>query len=203
MVPSMFPPQNSNSRLAVILLIGSALILVAIAWRRQERAGIGKYHPAVGKAYLPMKLPPLTAIESVHEADLKGKVVLVNFWGWWCEPCQVEFPHLMELEKSLRSNPDFRFVSVASSGDPDSDEDDPELRDLTVAFLTDRRTNLPTYIDPQAAEQRRLAAIAGDSVLGYPLTIIIGRDGTIHGLWPGYREGYELQMRAVVDEALK
>jgi thiol-disulfide isomerase/thioredoxin len=198
------PIKSSTTRLTVIALIGGALILAVLAWRQQqELERVGKHHSLVGKTYLPQKLSPLSAKEPLLESDLKGKVVLVNFWGWWCEPCQIEFPHLMELETSLRGNPDFRFVSVASSGDPNSDEDEPELRDRTLAFLSERQANIPTYIDPQAAEQRRLASLAGKQFFGYPLTVVIGRDGIIRGLWPGYHRGDELDMRGVIDEALK
>ena len=197
------PPQSSSSRLLVIVLIGGALILAVVAWRRQQQrmGGVGKRHPAVGKAYLPHQFLPLTVKQPVQEADLKGKVVLVNFWGYWCPPCRTEFPHLMDLERSLRDTPDFRFISVACSGDPSSDEDDPELKDRTSAFLTERQADLPTYIDPQAAEQLRIGEITG-ALSVYPTTVIIGRDGTIRGLWPGYIAGYELEMRAVIDEAL-
>jgi thiol-disulfide isomerase/thioredoxin len=156
----------------------------------------------VGQAYLPHGFPPLTASKSLRETDLEGKVVLVNFWGYWCPPCRSEFPHMMELEKSLRENPDFRFVSVASSGNPDSDEDAPEFKDRTVAFLSEQRANPATYIDPQAREQRRIAALTGDEILGYPLTAVIDRRGIIRGLWPGFQRGDELAMRAVIDEAL-
>lgn len=195
------PSQSSTSRIALIVLIGGALILAVMAFRQQQRAGgAGKRHPAVGKAYLPHQFPPLTAKKPVQEADLKGKVVLVNFWGYWCPPCKTEFPHLVDLEKSLQGNPEFRFVSVACSSNPDSDED--ELRDRTAAFLTERRADLPTYVDPQAAEQLRIAEITGENPV-YPTTLIIGRDGTIRGLWPGYLHGYELEMRAVIDDALK
>ena len=195
--------QPSFARPVAIGLIGCALILAVLAWRRQQKQERpGKHHPAVGKAYLPHQFLPLTAKKPVQEADLKGKVVLINFWGYWCEPCQVEFPHLMKLEKSLRANPDFRFVSVASSGQPNSDEDDPELRDKTQAYLSERNADISTYIDPQAAEQLRIAALAGKQFFGYPLTVVIGRDGTIRGLWPGYHNGDELSMRAVIDEAL-
>jgi thiol-disulfide isomerase/thioredoxin len=199
-------PQSTSSltRLAVIVLIGGGLLLAVLAWRsQQEQDRAGRHHAVVGKVYLPKELPPLTAKDAIHADDLKGKVVLINFWGWWCGPCQVEFPHLMELKKSLRDNPDFRFISVASSGDPNSDESDSELRDKTHAFLTEHQADIPTYIDPRAAEQGRIAALAGKELFGLPLTIIIGRDGTIRGLWPGYTSGDELSMRAVVDEALK
>ena len=119
---------------AVSHVVGGALILAVIAWRRQQQrtGGAGKQHPAVGKAYLPHQFLPLTAQQPVQEADLKGKVVLVNFWGYWCPPCRTEFPHLLDLEKSLQGNPDFRFVSVACSSGPSSDE--VELRDRQVSM---------------------------------------------------------------------
>ena len=198
-MPSPF--LNSSSRLFVIALVGGALILAVIAFRQQQKrlGGAGKQHPAVGKAYLPHQFSPLTAKTPVQEAELKGKVVLVNFWGYWCPPCRTEFPHLMDLEKSLQGNPDFRFISVACSNESSSDED--ELRDRTTAFLTEQRAELLTYFDPEAAEQSRIAEITGENSV-YPTTLIIGRDGTIRGLWPGYIAGYELQMRAVIDEAL-
>ncbi|MCE9528258.1 MAG: TlpA family protein disulfide reductase [Planctomycetales bacterium] len=193
--------QPTFARPIAILLIGCALILAVLAWRRQQKQeSPGKHHSAVGKVYLPHQFLPLTAKKPVQEADLKGKVVLVNFWGYWCPPCRTEFPHLMDLEKSLQGNPDFRFVSVACNNEPSSDED--ELRDRTAAFLAERRAELLTYFDADATEQLRIAEITGGDPV-YPTTLIIGRDGTIRGLWPGYHNGDELSMRAVIDEAFK
>ncbi len=198
------PPLNATSRLAVVALIGGALFLAVFVWRRQQApVRAGKQHPAVGKAYLPHEFQPLTAKQPVVESELSGKVVLVNFWGWWCGPCQVEFPHLMDLEKSLREIPNFRFVSVACSRDPTRVEGDSDLRDRTEAFLTERRADISTYIDPRATELRRIFEISGDPSIAYPTTIVIGRDGTIRGLWLGYQRGDELDMRAVIDEALQ
>lgn len=195
--------NSAPLRIAVFLAIGAALLLVIILWRKnQEQHPSGNSHSAVGKDYLPQEFPPLTATEPLTATDLQGKVVLINFWGWWCGPCQLEFPHLMKLATSLEGNPDFRLVSVACSGNPESDESAPELRDRTQAFLTERNATIVTYKDPHAAEQRRLAETAQLPSLGYPLSVVIDRRGIIRGLWLGYQPGDELAMRGVIDQAL-
>src|SRR5262249_4567576 len=51
--------------------------------------------------------------------DLKGKIVLLNFWATWCGPCRAEIPDLIDLQKKYKEN--FAIVALAT------DEDDPEL----------------------------------------------------------------------------
>ena len=49
--------------------------------------------------------------------DYRGKVVLVNFWATWCEPCRAEMPSLEKLRQSLRGRPfEVLAVNVGESG---------------------------------------------------------------------------------------
>jgi thiol-disulfide isomerase/thioredoxin len=50
-------------------------------------------------------------------ADYRGKVVLVNFWATWCEPCREELPSIERLRASLEGKP-FAVLAVQMGGSP-------------------------------------------------------------------------------------
>jgi thiol-disulfide isomerase/thioredoxin len=63
----------------------------------------------------PFALPDLHG-DTTRLADLAGKVVLVNFWASWCDPCREEFPRMAELYRELGGR---EFAIVAISDDVD------------------------------------------------------------------------------------
>ncbi len=118
-------------------LIFAALLLVALAalgWAasvedhrydplttslaRQLRAQV------VDQPAPPVSLPDLDGRLRGLEQD-RGRVLLVNFWASWCEPCRREFPSMLELARSLKDRP-FHIVAISQ------DEDATAMR----AFLT-------------------------------------------------------------------
>ena len=62
--------------------------------------------------------------ETTHLADLRGSIVVVNFWATWCGPCRQELPRLSALAKRY---PNVRFVAVSV--------DDPKDHAKVEAFL--------------------------------------------------------------------
>ncbi|MEO5956651.1 MAG: TlpA disulfide reductase family protein, partial [Nitrospiraceae bacterium] len=50
---------------------------------------------------------------SVSLSDLRGKVVLLNFWATWCGPCRVEMPAMEELYRTFSRN-DFEILAVST-----------------------------------------------------------------------------------------
>ncbi len=55
--------------------------------------------------------------EYISLDDLKGKVVLLDFWGTWCPPCVASVPALRDLQKRFAKEPAFKMISVSNDGD--------------------------------------------------------------------------------------
>jgi thiol-disulfide isomerase/thioredoxin len=94
-------------------------------------------------AALSVSLPALDG--AVHDlAQLRGKVVLLNFWATWCPPCRQEMPSMARLQGKLTGMP-FRILAV----------DVAEDRADVEAFLKETRVNFPVLIDGDAATAKR------------------------------------------------
>jgi len=97
-----------------------------------------------------------------HLSDLRGKVVVLNFWASWCAPCVEETPSLIDLQKRIASrNGVVLGVSV--------DEDEAAY----AKFLQDQHINYLTYLDPS----KKIATDYGTSM--WPETYVIDRKGVI------------------------
>jgi thiol-disulfide isomerase/thioredoxin len=98
-------------------LLGGALVLamaaVAGIWFSLQQPAQRTASPGLAQVGAPapqIALPVVGGGTSDLTAD-RGKVVLVNFWATWCEPCKAEMPGLQQLADELRDQP-FRLYSV-------------------------------------------------------------------------------------------
>ncbi len=103
-------------------------------------------------------------------ADLRGKVVLLNFWATRCPPCIIDMPGLQTVQQVLGG--EGLVVLAVNAG---------EAEEEVEAFALDLRLNFPVALDPGGAVTKRYG------ILGLPTTVLIDRDGRVVGRAVGGR----------------
>ena len=101
-------------------------------------------------------------------ASHKGKVLLVNFWATWCEPCRAEMPALARIQSSLGAK-GFRLVTVSA----DEPEDEPAARQ----FLRSAKVAGPFYIKRAENDARFTPAIEAKRSGALPFSVLYDRSG--------------------------
>ena len=123
---------------------------------------------------------------AVKLADLKGKVVLLEFWGHWCGPCIASMPVLFELHEKF-SGKDLAIVGVHVDGDGEVDTV-AKLDQKFAGFKKDvwKGKDLPFPVaitsgkrDETSGDRGGSAALYG--VRSYPSTILIDRESKVAG----------------------
>lgn len=107
-------------------------------------------------------LPLLTGGE-LELSTFRGKVVLLDFWATWCDPCRDEIPRFVDLQNRYGSQ-GLQIIGVSM------DDDLAPVRDFYQRF----KMNYPVIMgNAQVGE-------AYGGVLGLPIAFLIGRDGRIY-----------------------
>lgn len=194
---------NSSTKAGtwMLLAVMAGLLFIYLAIRPGRATNFGAKHPAVGRQLAELELQPLTeGAEPVTLADLRGKVVLLNFWGTWCGPCQIEFPHMVALDKEMADQSGFRLLLVSCGQGVDDTID--ELADETRRFLKAKKAEVPCYADQYAVTRRSLVMATGAHNIAYPTTVALDQNGIIRGMWEGYAPGTELEMKQIAKQLL-
>ena len=124
--------------------------------------------------------------KDVPLSQYKGKVVLVNFWATWCEPCQVEIPWLIEMQQKYSSK-GFTILGV--------DVDD-EGNNVVSAYTAKERFNVNGEKLPMNYPILRGNDAVADKfggLLGYPTNFLVSRDGRIVKTFQGLHDYDEIK----------
>ena len=133
--------------------------------------------------------PPLVLVDlqgKQHRLeDFRGKVVLINFWATWCEPCREEMPSIGRLKAALAGRP-FEVLAVNLA--------EPETR--IRAFMEKVPMRFPVLLD------RDMAAAKAWGARILPATYLVGPDGRIHYSYRGELDWSQDSVRKLVADLL-
>ncbi len=185
--------------LAAVTAAAVALVLLIVASTARPPASSGAFgrqtqtvgaDPSptdlLGTAAPDFSLDTLTG-GTARLSDLRGKVVLLDFWATWCPPCRESLPHLQAMGRD-KSLADKGLIVLAVNA-----QEDPAQ---VAAFMKQNGFTFTVPMDPQAT------AAAAYHVYGLPATVVVGRDGKVAHAVVGYGEGSAEEVRAAVDKAL-
>lgn len=109
--------------------------------------------------------------KKIHLSDLKGKVVIVNMWATWCQPCVEEMPAINRLKKKFEGNDNIVFVLLNVEADMEKGK----------KFMKDKNYDLPVYV---AADKIPSKYFQG----AIPTTLIFNKKGELEVQAQGARD---------------
>jgi thiol-disulfide isomerase/thioredoxin len=117
----------------------------------------------------------------VHLKDLRGKLIVLNFWATWCGPCKDELPMLVRTAQA-RPNPDLVFIAVSVDDSKTQDRIPDSVKQFGITF--------PVWVGASVDDLYKLSKAEA-----VPATIFIDRDGTIESRVSGEIRESELNER--------
>lgn len=140
--------------------------------------------------------------ESISLQELRGKVVLIDFFANWCGPCKAAFPHMRDLYDELKSE-GLEIVGVTgyqgsySDGDLQvSDISQDRERELTVEFIKKYMINWPVGFSSKGESNPDYG------VRGIPMVVLVDQQGIVREIYIGASMSVKENMEARVRELL-
>ena len=176
--------------IAAVSALGLALLTLnnSDLWDFSAHAAANAACPANAKpANLNFTLKDISG-KDVKLSSLKGKVVLLDFWATWCEPCKKSFPKLQELNVKYGGQ---GFMIVGISED-DSDEG-------IADFVKGTGAKFKVGLDP---DNKSIAAKYKWEGFTMPSSVIIDKKGVVRFIHAGYHDGEENEVEKEVKSLL-
>jgi cytochrome c biogenesis protein CcmG, thiol:disulfide interchange protein DsbE len=151
------------------LLGASALLVGAMLWAAGAAGSAPLRSNPGGQAAADFSLHTADG-QVIKLSDLRGKVVLVNFWATWCPPCKAEMPDLEALYAEHGADRDFVVLAVNLQERPE----------LVEAFAQQYRLSFPVLLDASGQVTSHSYAVRS-----LPTTVVVDREGIVRDRWTG------------------
>ena len=149
--------MKTSKKIPSILILSSGIFLFAFSFSDVQLIPVDAQEFRQAPDYKAIALDGTP----VSIADYQGKVILVNLWATWCEPCREEMPVLGELH-SMFPRSDFEVIGVSI--------DDPGFEQVIVQTMAEDNLIYPVWLDPENRFQFAFRTI------GVPESFLIDSD---------------------------
>jgi len=119
--------------------------------------------------------------------NLKGKVVLINFWATWCPPCRAEMLLIQKDIYDKLKDENFALLGISRG----------ELRDTVKNFIDKNKYTFPIYLDTN----KKIYNLFASKYV--PRSFVIGKDGKVKMTTIGFKKEEFEEMIKVIGEELK
>jgi thiol-disulfide isomerase/thioredoxin len=123
---------------------------------------------------------------TVRLSELRGQVVMINFWATWCGPCRQEMPLLAQLQSKYEP---LGFTLLAVNVEPDSAAAQDWLKGMAA--------DLPVLFD------RKNTVAESFGVQGMPSSVFVDRTGNVRYVHRGYQAGDESKYADMIRSLVK
>lgn len=164
-----------------LLLLSASISLVACDEGKESNTAEGAKHKLVGAQAPSFAIDSVMGGGKINMGSLSGKVVIVDFWATWCEPCKKAFPKLQELNVKYKAS-GLEIVGISE------DDENSGVKDFANTY----GAKFPVGWD------------SGKSIAGkwdpgsMPATFIIDKKGVVRFVHRGYHDGEEAQIEKEV-----
>ena len=131
-------------------------------------AGLCAAEVKVGDAFPSFKIPTLDG-KVLDTAQLKGRVIYVDFWASWCTTCKKSFPIISELNTELQGKGVF-FLGINTDEDVELAKKFLEKTPVNFLNVSDSSQKVVNHFQPT----------------GFPYAYVIGKDGIVHTVKAGF-----------------
>ena len=138
-----------------------------------------------------------SAENNIRLNELRGEVIMLNFWATWCGPCRQEMP---EMEKLYNKYKKAGFTILAVNVE---DSRNANTKTKIEKFISDNQLSYPILYD----NEKQVVTALEDQFLrknmAMPTTVFIDRDGNMRFLHEGYKPGDEAKHKQFIKTLLR